>query len=160
MSLPKRKPLRLSGWDYSDTGCYFITICTTDMRQILRRGAHCAPEPNFPPLSEIGETVEWAIMEIPSHYQTVKVDKYVVMPNHIHLILVLETGDGGRTMCAPTVSRIIRGMKEAVTKRIGQKIWQRGYYDHIIRNESDYLRIWDYIDTNPAKWEEDEYYVP
>ena len=65
-------------------------------------------------------------------------------------------------MCAPTptVSQIIRMMKETVTKQVGQKIWQKGFYDHIIRNESDYLRVWQYIDENPAKWPEDEYYTP
>lgn len=51
-------------------------------------------------------------------------------------------------------------LKEAVTKQVGQKIWQKGFYDHIIRNEPDYLRIWQYMDENPAKWAEDEYYTP
>lgn len=162
MSLAERKPLRLKAWEYSAAGYYFITICTQDMQQILRRGAHCAPELEFPPLSEIGETVERTLLEIPDHYPNVKVDKYVVMPNHIHMILVLEAGNDGRTMCAPTptISRIVRMMKETVTKRVEQKVWQRSYYDHIIRDESDYLRIWQYIDTNPAKWEEDEYFAP
>lgn len=61
-------------------------------------------------------------------------------------------------MVAPTISRAMQQFKGAVTKRIGQTIWQKGFYDHIIRDEADYLRIWDYIDTNPAKWAEDEYY--
>ena len=66
----------------------------------------------------------------------------------------------GRAQLAPTVSRIIQQFKGAVTKRIGISVWQKGFYDHIIRNESDYLRIWQYIDTNPAKWQEDCYYTP
>ena len=162
MSLPERKPLRLQRYDYSGAGYYFVTVCVQNKRNLLRRGTHCAPGPGFPSLSEMGETVEQTVLEIPSHYPNVKVDKYIVMPNHIHLILVLEAGNGGRTMFAPTptLSQIVRMMKETVTKRLRQKIWQKGFYDHIIRNEADYLRIWQYIDTNPAKWEEDEYYTP
>ena len=139
-----------------------MTVCTKERRAFFRRDAHCAPASEFPPLSEIGKTVEQVILEIPFHYSGVKVDKYVVMPNHIHLILVLEGEKGGCTMCAPTttISQIIRMMKETVTKRVGQKVWQKGFYDHIIRNESGHLRIWKYIDGNPAKWAEDEYYVP
>lgn len=160
MALPERKLLRLQGWDYSGAGYYFVTICVQDRKNLLRRGAHCAPGSGFPPLSEIGETVERTLLEIPDHYPNVKVDKYVVMPNHIHFILVLEPRDGGRTMCAPTptLSQVVRMMKETVTKRLGQKIWQNGFYDHVIRDEADHLRIWNYIDTNPTKWPEDEYY--
>ncbi len=159
---PVRKPQRLKDWDYSGRGYYFITICTQEREPHFRRGAHCAPGSEIPPLSEIGKIVEQKILEIPFHYAGVKVDKYVVVPNHVHLILVLEAGKNGRTMCAPTptVSQIIRMMKETVTKRVGQKIWQKGFYDHIIRNEADYLRIWNYIDMNPAKWPEDEYFAP
>ena len=65
-------------------------------------------------------------------------------------------------MCAPmpdpSVARIVKMMKEAVTKFVGRPIWQKGYHDHVIRNDADYLRIWNYIDTNPAKWREDCYY--
>lgn len=91
----------------------------------------------------------------------ISVDHYVVMPNHVHLILVITAGHigtDGRTVCAPTVSRVVRGWKAAVTKQIGVSIWQKSFHDHIIRNETDYLRIWNYIDTNPAKWREDCYY--
>ncbi len=167
MNLPKRKPLRLKGYDYSRPGWYFVTICTRDRAPLFRRGAHCAPAsmptpaPVLPPLSSIGETVEQAIADIPTHYPGVKVDRYVVMPNHVHMVVVLGGTPDGRTMCAPTadLSRIIRMMKGAVTKRVGRKIWQRGYYDHIIRDEADYLRVWEYIETNPGKWREDAYFV-
>lgn len=88
------------------------------------------------------------------------VEKYVVMPNHIHLMLRIE--GTGRTLCAPTpvgaVPRIIKAMKETVTKCARSPVWQKGYHDHIVRGEADYLRIWNYIDTNPAKWREDCYY--
>lgn len=85
------------------------------------------------------------------------------MPNHVHLLLCIRGFENnGRTMCAPTknvsIAHVIKMLKEVVTKSIGYSIWQKGYHDHIIRSEADYLRIWDYIDTNPAKWREDCYY--
>lgn len=163
MELPQRKKNRLARYDYSRAGYYFVTMCVANRAEILGkvcRGAHCAPA--YTMLSESGRAVDAAILQIPKHHQNVRVDKYVIMPNHIHLILVLgETG--GRTMCAPThnppVSGIIRGMKEAVTKSLGYKIWQKSYHDHVIRSHADYLRIWTYIDTNPSKWREDCYYA-
>ena len=98
------------------------------------------------------------MLQISAHYPGVTVDKYVVMPNHVHMILVLPA-DGGRALRAPTVSRIVRAWKETVTKMLGEAIWQKSFYDHIIRDENDYLRIWTYIHTNPAKWAEDTYYI-
>lgn len=153
-------PNRLSHFDYSQPGYYFITICTKNHHSILRRGAQCAPAP-LPPLTSAGLAAERFLLEIPVHYPMISVDHYVVMPNHVHLILVITAGHigtDGRTVCAPTVSRVVRGWKEAVTKQIGVSIWQKSFHDHIIRTETDYLRIWNYIDTNPAKWREDCYY--
>ena len=156
-----RKPLRLKGYDYSLGGYYFVTVCTKDRVPHLRRGAHCAPEP-LPPLTAAGRIAERAVLQISAHYPGVTVDKYVVMPNHVHMILVLPA-DGGRALRralrAPTVSRIVRAWKETVTKMLGEAIWQKSFYDHIIRDENDYLRIWTYIHTNPAKWAEDTYYI-
>jgi len=79
------------------------------------------------------------------------------MPNHIHMIVRIEKS--GRTMCVPTISRIIKQCKEYVTKQIGYSIWHTRFHDHIIRNEQDYQKIWEYIDNNPLKWELDKYYV-
>ncbi len=152
-----RRPLRLKGYDYSLGGYYFVTVCTRDRVPHLRRGAHCAPEP-LPPLTAAGLIAEQAILQIFSHYSGVTVDKYVIMPNHVHMILVLPA-DGGRALRAPTVSQIVRAWKETVTKMLGAAIWQKSFYDHIIRDENDYLRIWNYIDSNPAKWAEDQYYI-
>ena len=119
-------PNRLSHFDYSQPGYYFITICTKNHHSILRRGAQCAPAP-LPPLTSAGLAAERFLLEIPVHYPMISVDHYVVMPNHVHLILVITAGHigtDGRTMCAPTVSRVVRGWKEAVTKQIGVSIWQ------------------------------------
>ncbi|MGM9594335.1 MAG: transposase [Candidatus Onthomonas sp.] len=161
--LPQRKSLRLKTFDYSAPGYYFVTVCVKNRECLFcyrqpRRGAHCAPVSpvKFQP-TEIGSIVDNAIKRIPVHYPSAMVEKYVIMPNHIHLILVLS-GNDGRTMCAPTTSRIIHHMKEYVTKRLHYSIWQKSYYDHIIRDEQDFQRIWNYIDTNPQKWEDDCYY--
>lgn len=127
--------MRLERWDYSGRGAYFITICTKDRITFFRRGAQCAPESDFPELTECGEIANQVMLEIPTHYLNVTLDEYIIMPNHIHMILIL--GDSGRTLCAPTptVSQIVRMLKETITKRIGRPIWQRSYYDHIIRDE-------------------------
>jgi REP element-mobilizing transposase RayT len=172
--------MRLEGWDYSSQGYYYITICVQKKAELLcqqplRRGAQCAPDANVPlqshdprgtptfPLTDEGREVERAILQIPMHYDRLIVDKYVIMPNHVHLILAIRakdhvTGADGRTLCAPTISRVVRMMKEAVTKKVGYSFWQKSYHDHIIRNEADYRRIWQYIDTNPAQWHTDDYY--
>ena len=91
-------------------------------------------------------------------YGGVTVDKAVVMPNHVHLILKVCGETGGRPKAAPTVSRMIQQFKGAVTKRLGYPLWQKGFHDHVIRGEADYLRIWGYIDANPAEWREDRYF--
>ena len=155
-SLPKRKQNRLTGYDYSQPGCYFVTICSRDREHLFGCvvGADVLIGPHVQ-LSEIGAIVEQTISQIPS------VDKYIVMPNHVHILLRLPVANNGPMgTSAPTqsVPWIVRYLKRTVTMACGKTVWQRGYHDHIIRSEADYLRIWDYIDTNPAKWREDCYY--
>ena len=81
------------------------------------------------------------------------------MPNHLHLLLRIMSDDSGRPMVAPTISTVVQQMKGVVTKQIGKNIWRRSFHDHIIRNEKDYLKIWEYIDSNPIKWLDDCFYV-
>ena len=83
------------------------------------------------------------------------------MPNHVHILLTLGE-QNGRMISAPTkgLSTIVGQMKRAVSKLAHMDVWQKGYHDHVVRNDADYLRIWDYIETNPAKWREDRYYCP
>ena len=95
-------------------------------------------------------TVEAELRHLDFVYETVHLDKYCIMPDHIHMILFLD-GNGGRTKFAPTVSRIMKQFKGAVTKRLGFSPWQRSFYEHVIRNEQDYLETWAYIDENPMK---------
>ncbi len=160
MEFPKRKPNRLKEYDYSQPGAYFVTICTDKRRCLLGDVVGVGETIGLPPcveLSDYGKTVDDAINNVCKYYPTVTVDKYVIMPNHIHLLLQIHAYNG-RAMLAPTVSTIIAQMKGYVTKRTSVSIWQKSFYDHIIRNEKDYLEIWEYIDSNPAKWEEDCFY--
>ena len=156
MDLPNRKPNRLPGFDYSSPGAYFITICVRDHKCIFWRavGASIA-RPQKPPLSKYGLIVDAAIHNIPVHYPAVSVDHYVVMPNHIHLLLQINTDANGRPMVAPTISTIVQQLKGAVTKQTGTTVWQKLFHDHVIRGEKDYRKIWEYIDNNPARWKED-----
>ena len=102
----------------------------------------------------LGRLVEEAILAIPAHYPTVEVVRYSVMPNHVHLLLRLST-EGNN----PTVSWVINQLKGIVTKRSGKQIWQKGFYDQVIRSESDFRSVGEYIEYNPAKWKTDDYYV-
>ncbi len=94
------------------------------------------------------------------HYPAITVDHFVVMPNHIHLLLQINTDNDGRSMIAPTISTVIKQLKGVVSKQVGLAIWQKGFYDHVIRNEDDYLQVWNYIEGNPGKWLEDKLFVP
>lgn len=153
-----RKKLRLENFDYSSNGYYFITICTAKKQKILCNivGANCV-RPIEIKYTQTGKIIKDNVLILNTVYSNVKVDKYVIMPNHIHLILSI-TNDG-RTQFAPTVSQIIKQFKGKVTKQLGFSPWQKSFYDHIIRDENDYLKIWNYIDTNPQKWAEDKYYI-
>lgn len=153
MELPKRKPNRLCDYDYSQNGAYFVTICTQNRERIFWsacRGELCSPA-NIP-LSNIGIAVEREIKKLDTVYDAIRVDKYCIMPDHIHLIIVIDTDENGRTQFAPTISRAIKQFKGAVTKQVGRLIWQRSFYDHGIRNQRDYDEIWQYIENNPLKW--------
>ena len=163
MNLPKRKPTRLKEYDYSQNGAYFITICTHNKRHlfgdIINSQMH---------LNDLGKIAEEQILNIESHYMNVQIDKYIVMPNHIHMIItILETE---RINPFPTIKydipNIVGKFKSGVSRIVGnafmhsvkRPIWQSSFHDHIIRGEKDYQKIWEYIDTNVAIWEKDCFY--
>ena len=157
-----RKALRLGGYDYSAQGVYFVTFCVRNMQPLLWEGtvgARIARPFEALPLSHAGHIVRMAIDQISLHYPDVFVGISVVMPNHVHLLLRIQHGSG-RAMRAPTISQIINQLKGYATKQIGHSIWQRSYYDHIIRDEADYMVRYNYIRDNPARWAEDEYFIP
>ena len=160
MELPTRKQNRLKEYDYSTPNAYFITICTEKRKNLFWMDVGAIIDrPNNVPLTNLGMIVRQSIEDIPKYYSAVSVDHFVIMPNHIHLLLQINTDADGRSMIAPTVSTVVRLMKGTVSKQAGLSVWQKGFYDHVIRNDNDYREIWNYIEGNPGKWAEDKLYT-
>jgi REP element-mobilizing transposase RayT len=164
MELPKRKPNRILHFDYSTPGAYFVTICTQDKAPLLSTvvggGALDAPDVR---LNRYGEIVQKYILS-GNRIPGVTVDKYVIMPNHIHLILLVEETATAGTSRAPSptnavIPHFVSTLKRFCHRDFGKKIFQRSYHDHVIRNEASYQKIWQYIDNNPTLWQEDCFYV-
>lgn len=158
---PVWKKNRLTGFDYGSPNAYFITICTHQRQKLFWTavGATTGRPPDMP-LSRHGQIVRSAIEAIPQRYPAYILEHYVIMPNHIHLLLRIQADEYGRPMVAPTVSTVIAQMKGAVSKRVGMSIWQKSFHDHIVRTEADYQEIWKYIENNPIQWETDSLYMP
>jgi len=160
MDLPKRKQNRLVEYDYSTPNAYFITVCTKNRKNLFWMDVGAIIDrPNNVPLTNLGMIARQSIEDIPNCYSAVSVDHFVIMPNHIHLLLQIHTDADGRSMIAPTVSTAVRLMKGTVSKQAGLSVWQKGFYDHVIGNDHDYREIWNYIDGNPSKWTEDKLYI-
>ena len=163
--LPKRKPTRLTGFDYSTNGAYFLTICTQGRRRILSRivGGDVLDAPKTMDLLPHGKIADKYIDQLNKFYDNITVDRYVIMPNHIHIMLfVLENG-ASRTS-PPTkqhsaVSQFVSTFKRFCNKEYGQNIWQRHFNDHIIRSREDYEEHLRYIYENPMRWYYDELYT-
>ena len=161
--LPKRKHLRIKNYDYSKPGAYFITVCVNGRKPILWNVGAATCRPNFdntstvgaatcrPNLSKTGSVVEAAILQIQNHYPMISVDKYCIMPDHIHMILSINTNENGRQIAAPTVSTVIGHMKRWVSMQTGLSIWQKSFVDRVIRNDNGYRAVWEYIENNPVK---------
>ena len=171
MDLPNRKPTRLKDCDYSKAGYYFVTICSQNKAKIFGNivgdGVYDIPKIK---LSPKGEIVEKYIQKLNSQYDNICIDKYVIMPNHIHLIIkISDTITNSNILSGmsqapyPTANAIIPKFislyKRYCNRECGENIFQRSFHDHIIRGEEDYLKIWNYIDTNALKWEEDCFYT-
>ncbi len=168
MELPKRKPTRLKWYDYSQNGAYFITICTHNRKNLFSNivGAiHELPENE---LTQYGEFAKQIIEILPNRFN-VSIPKYIIMPNHIHLIIEIHNDNNERAIHESPLQyhrsildKIVGFLKMNVSKKMhntyNDKIWQRSYHDHIIRDENDYMKIWEYIDTNPLKWTLDCFY--
>lgn len=157
IDLPKRKANRLANYNYSQNGAYFITICVKDKEPILSKIKFNSFYPNEIMLSKLGTIVANEILNIEKRFDNAKILDYVIMPNHIHLIIQLDD-------CGCSLGQIIGSFKSIATlqsKKIGysnDKLFQRNYYDHIIRNEDDYFTKSNYIKNNPEKWLDDKYY--
>ena len=150
--LPKRKQIRIEDYDYSTPGAYFITVCTANREKIFWNSVGTDMiRPQNVPLSNAARIAEQGILQVAEHYENVVVDKYCIMPDHVHLILRIESKVYGRMISAPTVSTVVGSMKRWVSRQIGKPIWQKSFYDHGIRNQQDYDEIWEYIENNPLK---------
>lgn len=165
--LPERKHTRLKDYDYSRDGVYFVTTNVYAGQCLLSRvavGRGLAPAESR--LTPLGEIAKAQILDLPRRYPHVRVDKYVIMPNHVHLILVFQDGAAGASP-RPTLMQVV-GTFKSMTARLcnrnrntpGQKFWQDSFYESVLRSDKAYQNAWNYIDTNPAKWAEDKYYVP
>jgi REP element-mobilizing transposase RayT len=162
-----RRSIRLQGYDYAQAGAYFVTICAYERRCLFGNVSDGTMQ-----LNERGRIVEECWEAIPAHLADVELDAFCVMPNHVHGIIIIRRGTPWR---APTVEQfqkpvagslptIVRSFKSAVTKRIrevqhtpGLLVWQRNYYEHVIRHDEDLRRIRVYIENNPVQWDGDDY---
>ncbi|MBW1892260.1 MAG: hypothetical protein JRI91_00995 [Deltaproteobacteria bacterium] len=160
-----RRSIRLGGYDYSQAGFYFVTICTQNQKCLF---GHIADKEMV--LNDAGRTAEKCWNNIPKHFPRVKLDKRIIMPNHIHGILsIMDTGVGAKNLSplqsrpygtSKTIGSVVRGFKIGVTKWFrsrnpGTHVWQRNYYEHIVHNEIELNQIRKYILNNPIQWELD-----
>ena len=169
--LQKRKTPRYQSYDYNRAGAYFITICTQNRQCILSRivgtGGRACARPEF---TEYGRIVEKYIRQLNDFYNHISVDGYVIMPNHIHLLLLIkedrmDNGQSGTPVptnvarANSTCAQFISTLKRFCNKEYGKNIWQARFYDHIIRSRDDYNEHISYIDENPVRWFYDELYA-
>ncbi len=189
-----RRSIRLKGYDYSQSGLYFITLCVVDKTCMFGNVVEGKMQ-----LNDIGQLVEqeW-LNTINIRHNDVRLHNYIVMPNHFHAIIEIRRGESHspqshspkshssqshlsqsdspsitnecninekdlpQRMKSPsqTIGAIVRGFKGAVTRQLGYSVWQRNYYEHIIRTDASYKNISDYIENNPTKWQSDKLYSP
>ena len=164
---PDRKRMRLSGWDYSTEGAYFLTLCVKDRKcifsSIVGRDIPDAPEVR---LSKYGDLVQDTLQYLSENLSGIVVHNWVIMPNHVHILISVTNegmvARGVSGVSRPTeaiIPRFVSSLKRFTNKKSGLDLWQVSYYDHIIRDEEDFLRRWQYIDNNPYAWLEDDYYA-
>ena len=163
---PVRKPNRLPKQSYSQNGRYFITICTYKRICLLCDPNEDKHNPERFYLSEYGQIVNGIISEIPNHFG-VSITNYVIMPNHIHIIVdigykraILESPlQGNRSLISRIVGYLKMNSSKAIHESYPDRVWQRSFHDHIIRNGTEYRRIARYIELNPLCWEDDCFYI-
>ena len=162
-----RKSIRLKNYDYSQAGLYFITICTEHCRCLFGT----IQDGNMV-LNDAGNMIAKQWHELSNRFLSVVLHEYVVMPNHFHGIIefvgaipcgcpgpVLTVGDVVGAFKSLSTNEYIKNVKQNNWQSFAGKLWQRDYYEHIIRNEASFLKIAEYIQNNPLKWQEDNYFV-
>jgi len=166
-SINHRRSIRIQGFDYTQPGSYFITICTWHKSLIfgeINQGEVV--------LSMLGEIARKEIERLPHRFSTITTDGSVVMPNHIHILITISTDDTAnlpgsaeafKQPVPGSIPTIVRSYKAAVTQRIlamrdapVSEVWHRNYYEHFVRNEEEREKIFLYIIANPAQWNSDE----
>jgi len=162
MEHPERKRIRLEGYDYNTPGYYFLTVCTVGKEKLFCDIIQSDPM-SMPRvlLTQYGEVVLRQLDGMSNFYEDIRIDKYVIMPNHVHMIVrLLGTVEGvyDSNQVNSKISRFVGTFKRFCNKAFGRNVWQSRSYDHIIRGEKDYAKIWEYIDTNPIRWNEDCFY--
>ena len=167
MDLPKRQQNRLENFDYGNIGCYFVTLCTNQRQHIFKIeqsnvGNDLCVVPSsdlciVPPIQN--QIISKWIKETENKYQNIHFEKYVIMPDHLHFIIRIteqHTGcslqDAIRFFKTMTTNEYMKNVKKQLLTPFNKKLWQKSYYDHIIRNQEDYNDIWEYIESNPKKW--------
>ena len=169
-NFPKRKSIRLRNYDYSSAGVYFITICTKDRKNYFWQPKEIYSKfivnniirPYKIPLSKYGRIAERKLLNIPRIYKRISVSSFVIMPNHIHMLLTVGFNQkyNNSTVLSVTqdkasITRVVKQFKGAVSKEVGFSVWQKSFYDHIVRSEKDLAKMWQYIKSNPLLWEDD-----
>ena len=147
-NLPVRKKIRLNNYDYTEENIYFITICVKNRLENLGK----IEEDNEIKLTKEENIVKQHIYIIEELYKNIIIDEYVIMPNHLHILLLIKYKNG------ITISKIIKHFKANISREIGYSIWQKSFYEHIIRNDKEYLNIKEYIKNNIINWKKDEYF--
>lgn len=148
MDFPKRKSPRIPEYDYSEANFYFITICTDGKKCIFGEAGN---------LNWLGRIAEENLIKISAINPSIRLDHYVVMPNHIHAIL--DVGPDNQKNLSNVIGQYKMSVTKLARKKVaGFRVWQRSYHDHVIRNQVGYEKIWAYIENNPLKWEADCFY--
>ena len=170
MNLIKCKSLRLPNYDYSQNGAYFVTICTKNRRYLFSEVVGSIHESTAKiKLKPYGRIVDEIINNLSERFD-INIDNYIIMPNHIHMIISIENSSIKRSIRESTlrnrstISKVVGYLKMNTSKQVhkinpDKDVWQRSYFDHIIRDEKDYLTKWNYIDGNPSIWESDDYFI-
>ena len=160
-SLPKRKHPRLKEYDYSTPGAYFITICTQNRKCLLSNIVGRGLAPAEIQYTQYGEIAREQLLSLENRYPNLKIDQYVIMPNHIHAIFILTEAAGASPR--PTIMDVVSAYKSLTTRACKkahpiEKLFQTSFYEHVIRGREDYLEIAEYIMNNPKQWEMDTLY--
>ena len=163
MELQNRKLPRLKNYDYSTPGVYFITICTHRKKCIF--GRIVPSEEPFMQYSPIGFIVQECILSIESYYHNIKINHWVIMPNHVHLLVQITEPTTVVSKKSYSIPNVIGNFKSSVTREVHKRlpyngqIWQTSYHDHVVESQRNYEMIWKYISENPIRWERDLFYV-